>query len=296
MRRVLLSIALASSLTACLDGHEPKAPFAERWVRFGRVRALLAGGVDGRGGGGGPVLVYLHGFASLPEDQRPLRDGLDVPAGTRFVFPEGPLGVTIPEGPRRAWWLLDRPLRRRLRAEPHGMRELAGTRPAGLTEARRGIEDLLDGIERRLGAPPERTLLAGFSQGAILATDVALRTDRPLAGLGILSGTTVAAQDWTPRMEDRRALPVFVTHGRADELLPFPMAERLVAELRTRGVDVRWHPHPEGHEMSPVIVPAFSAFVYETLAGPRTGVTADRTEIMPRSPARRRRAGANERP
>lgn len=269
MRRVLSTAALALALAGCLDGHQPKAPFAHRWVRFGRTRALVAGGTDGRGGGDGPVLVYLHGFASRPADQLPLRDGVDVPAGTRFVFPEGPEPITIPEGPRQAWWLLDRPLRRRLRAEPLGMRELATHRPPGLAAARRAIEDVLDGVERRLGAPAERTVLAGFSQGAMLAADVALRTDRPLAGLGVLSGTPIAMQDWRARLPRRRGLPVFVTHGRRDELLPFPMAERLAATFTEHGLDVRWRPHDAGHEMSGAIVPDFSAFLYETLGARR---------------------------
>lgn len=268
MRRIsVLWLAVVAGLSwpGCFDGHHPKARFGQRWVRFGETRALLAGGTDGRGGGDGPVIVYLHGFASRPWDQLPLRDDLDVPAGTRFVFPEGPLDVTIPDGPRSAWWMLDRPLRRRLRAEPHGMRELAAHRPEGLARARRAIEEVLDGVERELGAPPERTVLAGFSQGAMLATDVALRTDRPLAGLGVLSGTTIAIQDWTPRMARRTELPVFVTHGRADELLPFPMAERLVATFRAQGLDVRWHPHDRGHEMCPSIVPVLGDFVERAL-------------------------------
>lgn len=274
VRRALLpygsrsALVLCACLWGCLDGHEPKAGFGQRWRTFGRTRVLLAGGTDGRGGGDGPVLVYLHGFASLAEDQLPLRDDLDVPAGTRFVFPEGPLPVTIPEGPRRAWWLLDRPFRHRLRAEPLGMRELAGREPGGLERARARIRDVLDGVERTM-APPERTVLAGFSQGAMLACDVMLEDGRPLAGAALLSGTLIASQRWAPRMGARAGLPVFMTHGRRDPLLPYPMAERLAALLTERGVDLRWHPHGEGHHFNPAIAPALSAFLYETLAADR---------------------------
>lgn len=227
---------------------------------------LLAGGTDGRGGGDGPVLVYLHGFASRSEDQLPLRDDLDAPAGTRFVFPEAPIPVTIPDGPRHAWWMLDRPMRQRLRAEPVGMRELASHRPPGLREARAYVSDVLDGVEGRMHAPPERTVIAGFSQGAMLACDVTLAEDRPYAGLGVLSGTLIDAQEWTPRMARHRGLPVFVTHGRADDRLPFAMAERLVALLEAEGLDVRWHPHDGGHTMNDAILPAFGAFVDDALA------------------------------
>ncbi len=264
VRRLVPWIALAS--LGCLDGHQPKARFTHRWMEAGGVRAIVAGGTDGRGGGEGPVLVYLHGFASLPEDQLPLRDGLDVPAGTRFVFPEGRLGVTLAEGPRRAWWLIDRPLRRRMRAG--AIDALSHHRPPGLAAARVTTTRLLRAVERELGAPPERTVVAGFSQGAMLACDLALRSERPYAGLGVLSGTLLAESDWGPRMPRHPHMPVFVSHGRADPLLPYAMAERLAARLRAGGHPVRWYAHDAGHEMTEGTADAFSAFVYESLLAP----------------------------
>lgn len=262
-----LIAALILCAAACLDGHEPKAPFAQRWVRFGDTRAILAGGLDGRGGGDGPVLVYLHGFASRAEDQLPLRDDLDVPAGTRFVFPEGPLAVTIPEGPRHAWWNIDRGLRRRMRAEPGGWRAMTGRVPPGLSGAREYVTQVLDGVARI--APPERTVIAGFSQGAMLACDVLLHDRRPLAGAALLSGSLIASGEWTPRAPARAGTPVFVTHGRNDPLLPYPLAEQLVATLTTGGVDVRWWPNDGDHSFNPAVAPVLSGFLYETLAPER---------------------------
>ena len=268
--RWALSCALAIVLLGCLDGQRPKGSFRERWETWGGARVLIAGGTDGRGGGDGPVLVYLHGFASRSEDQLPLRDELDAPAGTRFVFPEAPIPVTISEGPRHAWWMLDRTLRQRWRAEPNGMRELASHRPDGLLEARAHVSRVLDGVERRMGAPPERTVIAGFSQGAMLACDVALAEGRAYAGLGVLSGTLIDAQEWRPRMARHRDLPVFVTHGRADDRLPFAMAERLVALFEEEGLDVRWHPHDGGHAMNDAVLPAFGEFLDDALAPSRS--------------------------
>lgn len=265
MRRPALPL-IALLAVGCFEGHQPKARFDSRWLEAGDARAIVAGGTDGRGGGSGPVLVYLHGFASLAEDQLPLRDGLDVPAGTRFVFPEGPLGVTIPEGPRRAWWLIDRPLRRRLR--DGALDALTRHRPPGMAAARARTSALLRAVERELGAPPERTVIAGFSQGAMLACDLALRAERPYAALGVLSGTLLSEQDWTPRMARHRDMPVFVSHGRGDPFLPYPMAERLVDRFTDAGHPVRWYGHGAGHVMTPGTAEAFSAFVYESLLGP----------------------------
>ncbi len=263
--RTAASIASAALLVAgCVTPPDAAPPLEPRWVDLGASRALVVGGDDGRGRGDGPVIVYLHGFASRPRDQLPLPRELRVPPGTRFVFPEAPLAVHIPEGPRRAWWLLDRPLRRRLRAEPEGMRELAGHVPEGLTEARARVRALLDAVARTM-APPERTVLAGFSQGAMLAADVALHDERPLAGVALLSGTLISAPAWAERAPARRGLPVFVTHGRRDPLLPYPMAERLVALLTGAGLDVRWQPHGEGHAFSLASAPALARFLAEVL-------------------------------
>ncbi len=230
---------------------------AERW---GETRVLVAGG-DDKGRGDGPVVVYLHGFASLAEHQLPLADPPLFPAGTRFVFPEGPLALSTDGGPRRAWWMLDHGLRHRLRREPYGIRELAGHRPAGLARARAAVLRVLDAVPARLRAPPERTVLGGFSQGAMLACDVVLRSERHVAGLASLSGSMVSAQEWVPRMPRRRGLPAFVSHGRGDLTLPFALSERLAAHLTEHGLRVRWVPHPGGHAMHGSVVRELARFV-----------------------------------
>ena len=79
-------------------------------MRVAQLRGLtvrLSGGTDGKGGGNGPVVILLHGFGAPGNDLVPLAEFLNVPTGTRFLFPEGPL--TLSFGPRdaRAWWLID---------------------------------------------------------------------------------------------------------------------------------------------------------------------------------------------
>ena len=61
----------------------------------------------------------------------------------------------------------------------------------------------------------------------MLSCDVMLRTTQPYAGLIQLSGTLLAAQEWSPLLQKRKGLPVFQSHGMQDELLPYVGAERL---------------------------------------------------------------------
>ena len=57
-----------------------------------------------------------------------------------------------------------------------------------MKEAREQLIAMLDVYERETKTPGERIVLGGFSQGSMLATDVALHTKRPLAGLVVMSG------------------------------------------------------------------------------------------------------------
>lgn len=255
-RTAALAAALALGAGACTTPGGVAIRPVHRAVRWGGARALVAGGLDGRGAGDGPVLVYLHGFASSPADQQPLSRGLALPVGTRFVYPEGPVQL----GARSAWWRIDRAARRRYRSEPGGLRELAGGLPAGRAASRAVIEAVLAGVERDLGAPRRQIVLGGFSQGAMAALDAALHLDRPPGGIALLSGTMVAASDWVPRMRSRRGLPVLVSHGRRDPQLPFALAERLAARLTEAGLEVWWHPHDRGHVLDPGVMPAFADF------------------------------------
>jgi phospholipase/carboxylesterase len=101
-------------------------------------------------------------------------------------------------------------------------------------------------------APKDTKLvLGGFSQGAMLACDLALRTERPLAGLAILSGTLIAKSEWAPLAPKRAGLRALVSHGQSDPILPFGQAERLRDFLSGAGLDVKWIPFRGQHEIPP---------------------------------------------
>jgi phospholipase/carboxylesterase len=265
MRRSLVGSVLLL-LAACAPGRT-RAVASHRWVDWEGTRALVAGGIDGRGSGEGPVLVYLHGYASHPYDQLPLSDNFDVPIGTRFVFPEAPLPVEVPrEGVMHAWFPIDYGRRRALRQERNGLRELAGDRPAGLARARAALAAVRRGVERELGAPWSSVLLLGFSQGAIVALDATLEDDGPPpAGLALLSGSPRAGAAWRPRLPRLRGTPVFMTHGTHDDRLPFALAERLAADLAEAGVPLWWMPHEEGHHMTEAFMPVLTRFANRVL-------------------------------
>jgi phospholipase/carboxylesterase len=120
---------------------------------------------------------------------------------------------------------------------------------------------LLDQVEARVAAPGARLVLGGFSQGAMLALDVALHRARPPAGLLLMSGTLVNEAAWRPRLASLRGVPVLQSHGRADGLLPYVAAEVLRDRLRAAGAAVEWVPFLGGHEIPPIVVATAGAFL-----------------------------------
>jgi len=220
----------------------------------------LTGGPDGRGGGDGPLVVLLHGFGAPGDDLVPLAPELALPPAVRLLFPAAPLALAEGFMEARAWWLID--WERRERALAAGrMLDLSEEEPDGLAEARARVIALLDAAAADLGAAPGATVLGGFSQGAMLACDVALTEPIPLAGLVLLSPTLVARARWAERAPSRAGLPVFMSHGRRDPVLPFPMAERLRDLLIGAGLAVGWHPFDGGHGIDPALLGPLRRFL-----------------------------------
>ena len=212
-------------------------------LTLGTLRARIAGGTDRDGGGNGPVVVLMHGFGAPGTDLVPLWRELNVPQAVRFVFPEAPLELGFGG---RAWWNLDM-VRLQDRFRAGAVERMIAEVPEGISEARSAVLSLLAALERDFGAKLEELTIGGFSQGAMLATDIVLRSERNFAGLAVLSGTLISHAEWLPLMPARRGLTVLQSHGRADPILPFALAERLRDELTSAGLAVDFIAFNGGH-------------------------------------------------
>ena len=234
---VPLLFALAFGFSGCRAEGVPapveaalEATSSARWGDL-RMHEVL------REGAGEPtdlVVVLLHGWGARGDGLVELARGLRVPPGTRFLVPEAPL--ERPEG-GRAWWHLDPD---RFRDVPPGGRDLSRERPEGLAAARAAVSAVIEEARERGGLPPERVVIGGFSQGAMLATDVALHVEGGVGGLFILSGARLSMEEWGPRMREHAETPVFVSHGRYDPVLPHAGARLLADELVAAGHPVEF--------------------------------------------------------
>ncbi|MGC4097635.1 MAG: hypothetical protein QM706_11000 [Nitrospira sp.] len=236
-----------------------------RAVHMGGLKVRLSGGLDGQGSGDGPVVMLLHGFGAPGDDLVPLADAIEVPAGTRWFFPEAPLSLNMGFGDSRAWWIIDFARIQDDRAAGR-IRDLSVEIPQGLALARERFLAFLKELPRQVSIDYTKTVIGGFSQGAMLTCDAILHTDYPFRGLVQLSGNLLARVVWAPRMSVRKGLPVFQSHGMQDDILPHIGAERLRDALNQSGLVVEWHSFRGGHEIPEAVLRRLGPFITKRLA------------------------------
>jgi phospholipase/carboxylesterase len=204
------------------------------------------------------TVVMMHGFGAPGDDLVALADTLELPV--RFVFPEAPLELGGLYGDSRAWWLLDlAKLEAELRAG--APRDRRAEVPEGLAAARAQILRLLEHLQARFALTDRQLAIGGFSQGAMLALDVALHRATSPAALVVLSGTLIAEAEWQPLWSRLATVSVFQSHGRHDALLPFSVAEVLRDRLSGAGAQVDWHAFVGAHEIPPGVLGELRSFL-----------------------------------
>lgn len=232
--------------------------------RLHDLTVRLTGGVDGDGGGDGPLVILFHGFGAPGDDLVPLADVIDAPAGTRWLFPEGPLPLSFGPSYARAWWIIDMSRIQADRAAGR-IRDMSMEIPNGLILARERLSGFLKALPQELTVDYTHTVIGGFSQGAMVTCDAVLHSDYPFAGLVQLSGNLLAQPEWGPRMPTRKSLPVFHSHGTQDDILPHIGAERLRDSLAQSGLAVEWHSFRGGHEIPESVLRRLGGFLTKVL-------------------------------
>lgn len=231
----------------------------EAELRLAGLRVLVArAGVEDD-----VAVVFLHGYAMRPTDLSPFAHSLGL-AGTRFYFPQGPLRLA--DG-AHAWWPIDEEAR--AASLRQGPRDLASAAPEGRATARALLCELIAAV--RAHGAFKRLLLAGFSQGGMLACDALLMAGLEVDALALLSSSRLALRDWEAHKQRLSGLPAFVSHGRADGDLAFEAGERLAGFLRSGGANVQWVPFDGGHEIPFLVWRRLRSFANRWLPIPRKG-------------------------
>ena len=179
------------------------------------------------------ALVLFHGRGTSEHDLYPLLDILDPDRRLVGVTPRGPL--TLPPG--GAHWYVVRQV---------GFPDSGTFGPTfGL------VSRWLDDLAAETGIPPERTVLGGFSQGAVMAHALGLGTGRPRpAGIVALSGFIPVVEGFEPDLSPPLP-PVAIGHGSLDPVISVEFGRRARAILEEAGADVLYRESPIPHTIDP---------------------------------------------
>lgn len=186
------------------------------------------------------LVVLNHGFGAPGDDLVDLGGWLaesseDIEEHCIFVFPAAPIDLGpmgMPGG--RAWW----PINMARLAEINQTRnfsELTNLQPDGLLEASQQLTECLRQLQQMFALDDSQTVLGGFSQGAMVSTDVTLRHGVCPRLLLLFSGTLICRDEWKQLATQHPGCAVFQTHGTVDPILPFPPAKELSALLSEAG-------------------------------------------------------------
>lgn len=203
-------------------------------------------------------VIWMHGLGADGNDFVPIVPELNLPDGhgVRFVFPNAPtMPVTINGGyVMRAWYdIVSAELDKR--ADEGGVRRSQAL-----------IGEII-AAQRTSGIASERIVLAGFSQGGVIALQTGLRHPEKLAGILALS-TYLACADTlgSEAAGVNREIPLFMVHGSLDPVIPVALAKLSKARLETHGYRVEWHEYGMPHSVCAEEIDDIAAFLKRVLA------------------------------
>jgi phospholipase/carboxylesterase len=185
------------------------------------------------------AVIWLHGLGADGHDFEPIVPELKLPQipAVRFVFPHAPIrSVTINSGAKmRAWYDID----------PRA--PLAGD--ADIRASAAAIEELIDEQVAR-GIATKRIVLAGFSQGGVVALHLGLRYREPLAGIMALSTYLHDPEHVIDGISlENAGIPIFMAHGLMDPMIPITRAITSREALRALDYPIEWHEYAMGHSV-----------------------------------------------
>jgi phospholipase/carboxylesterase len=194
------------------------------------------------------ALVLFHGRGADEHDLFPLLDVLDPERRLLGVTPRGPLSLP----PGGAHWYV--------------IRDLGYPDPATFLPTYELAADWLDQLTESTSISPERTILGGFSQGAVMTHALGLGEGRPRpAGLIALSGFMPTVEGFELDLASEPKPPVAIGHGAFDPVIGVEWGRRARAELEAAGFPVTYRESPLPHAIDPRFLAELQGWVATAL-------------------------------
>jgi phospholipase/carboxylesterase len=184
-----------------------------------------------------PTILALHGWGASAHDLIGLAPRIQR-GEVLFLCPQGPVVLEPAEGQRAFGWF---PLT--------GGGEVDF---AAIVAARGVLEAFLEDALELYPIDPRRLVALGFSQGGVMAYDLALgRPERFAALVALSSWLPEAVLEGLPESEARAALPTLLMHGSQDPMISIENAQAARSRLGELGIEAAWGEYEMGHEISP---------------------------------------------
>ena len=123
---------------------------------------------------------------------------------------------------------------------------------AGTEDIRASAERLEGLVQTQLaaGIPSEKIVVAGFSQGGVIALQHGLRSTRRLGGIMALSTYVHDPEHLIDEITlDSLEAPVFMAHGIGDPMIPITRAITSREALLGLNYQVEWHEYQMAHQV-----------------------------------------------
>jgi phospholipase/carboxylesterase len=195
------------------------------------------------------ALVLFHGRGTDEHDLHPLLDALDPSRCLLGATPRGPLSLP----PGGAHW--------------YAVREIGYPDPATFLDTFERVAAWLDSFAAETEIRPERTVLGGFSQGAVMSYALGLERDRPRpAAIIALSGFVPTVEGFSLDLERQPRPPVAIGHGVLDPVISVDWSRGARRLLEGAGFRVLYREYPLPHAVDPAFVAELATWLRSRLA------------------------------
>lgn len=185
------------------------------------------------------ALILLHGRGATEADLHPLLDLLDPERRLLGICPGAPISGIPPGG--RHWYVV---------------RKVGYPDRETFMEAVPMGGSLLDGVLEERSIPWARTVIGGFSQGCVVSLALGLGAGRETpAGILGMSGFLPRVEGWPLDADSKPGLPVWLSHGSLDEVIPVEFGRAARDALVGDGLEVSYRETACGHSIDPALVP-----------------------------------------
>jgi len=201
------------------------------------------------------LVIWLHGLGADGHDFEGILPQLNLPIehDIRFIFPHAPVQpVTVKSGvSMRSWYdILSMSIADRVDVE-------------GVEQSSAILNELIE-QQIKQGITADKILLAGFSQGGLVALHTGLNTKHTLAGILALS-TYYPQACVNSDTATETILPILMAHGSYDQVIPLNTAEASKNLLTEQGYDIEWHTYPMEHSVCMPEIELISAWLQDKL-------------------------------